>query len=357
MRQKIGFCTAADGVRIAHAVAGRGPPLVRVGNWLTHLQYDWDSPVWRHWLGAFSADRMLVRFDLRGSGLSDPDPADLSMDAWVRDLEAVVDAVGLERFPVLGLCQGGAIATAFAARYPERVSRLVLYDTYVSGALVEGADRRAAEEAEALGRMIEIGWGRGDTPAFRELFANLLMPEAPPELPKWLADLQRRTASPGTARRLWNAFHRIQIAEAAPQVQAPTLIFHVTGDAMVPFEQGRRLASLIPGARFVALDGHNHILLPQEPAWQRFITEAQEFLAEGEPTALEAGFTDLTARERLVLDLIARGLANTEIAETLFLTPKTVRNYVSRIFAKLNVQHRAQAIVLAREAGLGRRPE
>lgn len=354
MRQRIGFCTAPDGVRIAHATVGRGPPLVRVSNWLTHLEHDWSSPVWRHWLEAFSDTHTLIRSDLRGSGLSDRIPAELSLGAWVGDLEAIVDDLGLERFALLGLCQGGAIATAYAACHPDRVDRLILYDSYVQGAHAAG-DAKAADRADALGRMIEVGWGQ-DLPAYRQVFADLLMPEAPAELPRQLAELQRHTASAAMARRLWNAFHAIDVSADAPHVRAPTLVFHVAGDAMVPIEQGRRLASLIPGARFVELEGRNHILRADEPAWARFVDEARAFLAEDGDTApvLTAPFDALTPRERAVLDEIARGRTNAEIAEALSITPKSVRNYVSRVFARLGVEHRAQAVVQAREAGFGR---
>lgn len=355
MRQRIGFCTATDGVRIAHAVSGRGPPLVRVSNWLTHLEHDWASPVWQHWLEAFSETHTLVRSDLRGSGLSDRAPGELSLEAWVGDLETIVDDLGLDRFALLGLCQGGAIATAYAARHPERVDRLLVYDGYVKGAFAHGDDKEA-ERAEALGRMIEVGWGQ-DLAAYRQVFADLLMPDAPPELPRRLAELQRYSATAATARRLWDAFHAIDVSAEAPRVRAPTQVFHVNGDGMVPIEQGRYLASLIPGAAFVELDSRNHILLADEPAWERFVEEARAFLAGDDAAAAappaDTPFADLTPRERAVLDRMAGGLSNAEIAEALCITPKSVRNYVSRVFDKLGVAHRAQAIVQARDAGFG----
>jgi len=354
MRQRIGFCTAPDGVRLAHATAGRGPPLVRVSNWLTHLEHDWSSPVWQHWLRAFGDSHTLIRHDMRGSGLSDRSAEDLSVAAWVADLETVVDDLGLDRFALLGLCQGGAIATAYAARHPERVSRLILYDAYVQGAYAGRRNDAAREQADALGQMIEVGWG-DDLPAYRQLFASLFMPDASEQLTHALAELQRRTASPETARRLWHAFHAIDVSADAPHVRAPTQVFHVSGDAVVPLEQGRRLATLIPDARFVELDSRNHILLADEPAWPRFLDEARAFLAEDETAdpAAAAAFTELTPRERAVLDRIARGLTNAEIAEALSITPKSTRNYVSRVFTKLGVEHRAQAVVQARNAGLG----
>jgi pimeloyl-ACP methyl ester carboxylesterase/DNA-binding CsgD family transcriptional regulator len=355
MKQRIRFCTSRDDVRIALATAGEGPPLVRVNNWFTHLELDWDNPVWRHWSEALVERRTLVRYDPRGSGLSDRDVTDFSLDAMVTDLEAVVDALELRRFPLIGLCQGGAIAVAYAARHPERVSRLVLYDSYPYGAFVEEAGEKLARQAQAFSQMIEVGWGR-KAGAFREIFANLLMPEAAGHQLKWIGELQRRSASPGTACQLWNAFNTFDIRLEAPKVTAPTLVFHVRGDAMVPFEAGRRLAAAIPNARFVPLEGKNHILRADEPAWTVFKKELNEFLGADEPADASApgGFTALTAREREILDRIARGQTNAQIADGLRIAEKTVRNHVTSVFSKVGAEHRSQAIVIARKAGLGR---
>lgn len=368
MKQQIRFCHAPDGVRIAYATTGTGPPLVRVTNWLTHLNLDWESPVWHHWFKALSQGHQLVRYDARGTGLSDRLVDTLSLDAWVQDLAAVVDALQLDRFPLLGLCQGGAIAIAYAARYPQRVTRLVLYDSYVRGAFVQHAQHpehnRAAEdtspekarEAEALAEMIQVGWGQ-EAAAFRQVFTNLLIPGATTEQQRWFAELQRRTVSARTAARLWRLFHSLDVRQLAPQVTVPTLVLHVRGDRMVPFEQGLELASLIPHARFVPLEGKNHILRPDEPAWTHFLSEVQDFL--GTPASASSGdelladFAALTPREREVLDLLARGLANSEIVERLVISPKTVRNHVTRIYSKLQTDTRAQTVVLAREAGFG----
>jgi pimeloyl-ACP methyl ester carboxylesterase/DNA-binding CsgD family transcriptional regulator len=355
MKQTIRFCTSRDGVRIAFATAGHGPPLVRVNNWFTHLEIDWDSPVWRHWTEAFAHRRTLIRYDPRGSGLSDREVTDFSLDAWVADLEAVVDAASLRRFPLVGLCQGGLVAIAYAARHPDRVSRLVLYSAYVHGAYVDGVAEKLAKQAQTLSQMIEIGWGR-EAGAFREVFANLLMPDGGKEQLKWIGELQRRSASPETACRLWNAFHAFDIRGETDKICVPTLVFHVRGDAMVPFEAGRRVAAMIPNARFVPLESKNHILLPQEKAWSVFCKELDDFLNADEPmeTAVSSAWSDLTERERQLLDGIARGLTNAEIAERLHISEKTVRNHISSIFSKLGVEHRAQAIVAARKAGLGR---
>jgi pimeloyl-ACP methyl ester carboxylesterase/DNA-binding CsgD family transcriptional regulator len=354
MTQRIQFCTSNDGVRIAFATAGHGPPLVRVNNWFTHLDIDWESPVWRHWLEAFTDRRMLVRYDPRGSGLSDRDATDFSIDAWVADLEAVVDELDLHRFPLIGLCQGSSVAIAFAARYPERVSRLVLYSGYLHGAYVDGVGEKIARQARMLSQMIEVGWGR-ESGAFREVFANLLMPDGGREQLKWIGELQRRSASPETACRLWDAFHAFDIRDEAPKITMPTLVFHARGDGMVPFEAGRSLAAMIPNARFVPLESKNHILLPREKAWTTFRRELDEFLDADESIGTKPGseLFDLTKREGQLLDEIARGLTNVEIAQRLRISEKTVRNHISSIFSKLGVEHRAQAIVAARKAGLG----
>lgn len=355
MKQHIRFCTSVDGVRIAFATAGAGPTLVRVNNWFTHLELDWGNPVWRHWSEALAQRRTLVRYDPRGCGLSDRDAADLSLDALVSDLAAVVDALKLHRFPLIGLCQGGAVAVAYAARHPERVSRLVLYDSYLHGAFAGDAPERLAKQARAFAQVIELGWD-GSVAAYRELFANLLMPEAGAQALKWIAELQRRSASAATACSLWNAFNAFDVRGEAPKVAAPTLVFHVRGDAMVPFEAGRRLAAAIPNARFVPLEGRNHILRADEPAWTTFGKELDDFLGADEPRddiAADA-LVALTARERQLLDCIARGLTNRQIASCLHIAEKTVRNHVTSVFSKLGAGHRAQAIVIARKAGLGR---
>jgi pimeloyl-ACP methyl ester carboxylesterase/DNA-binding CsgD family transcriptional regulator len=354
MKQQIRFCTARDGVRIAFATAGEGPPLVRVNNWFTHLEHDWVNPVWRHWSELLADRRTLVRYDPRGSGLSDRDPANVSLDALVSDLNAVVDAQGLSRFPLIGLCQGGAIAVAYAARHPERISRLVLYDSYLHGAFVD-AGEKLAHQARTFAQMIELGWGR-KVGAFREMFAGLLLPEGGEGQQKWIGELQRHSASPTMACRLWNEFNSFDVRAEAAKVTAPALVFHVRGDAMVPFEAGRRLAATLPNARFVPLEGRNHILRADEPAWLVFKKELNEFLGLDEQTgdAEARELATLTSREREILDRIARGLTNTQIADQLHIAEKTVRNHVNHVFSKLDARHRAQAIVIARKAGLGR---
>lgn len=356
MDQTIRFCRAPDGVRIAYATSGEGPPLVKAANYLTHLEREWNGPVWHHWLRGLAQHRTLIRYDARGSGLSDRDVSEFSIQAWVRDLEAVVEATGLARFPLLGISQGASVAVAYAAKHPERVTHLILYGGYARGRFNRNLTPQQVQEAETLINAIRIGWGH-ENPAFRQLFTTQLMPGGSKEQMWSLNELARVSASPETAARMERALYHIDVSHLAPRLTVPTLVLHARQDAAIPFEEGRHLATLIPDARFVPLDSKNHILLDGEPAWTRFLAELHAFLgtlqSEPEPVAPHHLFPELTPREQEVLVLIAQGLDNTAIAEALTITPKTVRNYVSRIYSKLGVDRRAQAIVLAREAGLG----
>jgi pimeloyl-ACP methyl ester carboxylesterase/DNA-binding winged helix-turn-helix (wHTH) protein len=277
--QQIRFCTASDGVRLAYATSGSGPPLVKPANWLTHLEYDWESPVWRHWLHELSRDHTLVRYDERGCGLSDRDAVDLSFDAWVADLETVVDAMGLERFPLIGISQGCAVAVAYAVRHPERVSRLVLYGGFARGVIAKAKTPEQLDEVTMVTRNIPLGWGQ-DNPAFRLFFAARFLPEGTPEQMRWFSDLQRITTSPRTGARLLDTAATLDVTALAPRVRVPTLVLHATGDGVATFGEGRKLAALIPGARFVPLEGRNHVLLESEPAWPRFVEQVRSFLAE-----------------------------------------------------------------------------
>lgn len=353
MEQEIHFCTAVDGVDIAYATCGGGPPLVKTANYLTHLEHDWNGPVWQHWLRGLSRHHTLVRYDERGSGLSDWTVDNLSLDAWVQDLEAVVDALGLARFPLLGISQGAAVSVAYAVKHPDRVSHLILYGGYARGRFHRDCSAQARLEAETMINVMRVGWGQ-ENPAFRQLFTTMLMPDATSAQIACLNELARISATPENAATMERAFYDIDITELAPQITTPTLVLHGRADAAIPFEEGRLLASLIPNARFVPLQSRNHILLATEPAWRRFLAELDTFLGAGEDTAVTP-FADLTPRELDVLELLAQGVSNDTIANQLTIAPKTVRNYVSRIYRKLGVERRAQAIVQAREAGMGQR--
>jgi len=350
-RQQVRFCTSFDGVRLAYASVGDGPPLVKAPNWMSHLEYEWESPIWRHWIEGLSRLRRYIRYDARGCGLSDRDPPEISFEASVRDLEAVVDTMKLERFALLGMSQGGGIAIPYAIRHPERVSHLVLYGAQARGHLMRGLGDKAIDEALLVSKLVEIGWGTRN-PAFRQVFANQFLPNASSELLQAFDELQRHSSSPRDALRILQTVMQADVSAQAPAIACPTLVLHATKDAIIPFDEGRLLASLIPGARFVALESANHILLEAEPAWRRFLDELDAFL----PSRRAKDFDALSARERELVELLARGLDNHQIAAHLELTEKTVRNMVSTVLGKLLVETRAQAIIKAREAGFGAAP-
>jgi class 3 adenylate cyclase/pimeloyl-ACP methyl ester carboxylesterase len=277
LHQEIRFCTASDGTRIAYATVGKGPPLVKTANWMNHLEYDWESPIWRHLLHGLARDHRLVRYDARGNGLSDWDVGEIAFEAFVQDLETVVETAGLKRFALFGVSQGCAVSVAYAARHPERVSRLVLYGGFAQGRRKRGAEEVA--QSEAFLTLMRQGWGQ-DNPAFRQIFTSLFLPEGTPEQVKWFNELQRMTTSPENAVRLRRAVDDIDVTDLLPKVRAPTLVLHCRGDAVQPFSEGRRMAALIPNARFVALEGKNHLILDFEPAWRRFVDEIESFLAD-----------------------------------------------------------------------------
>ena len=274
--QRIGFCRSRDGTRIAYAESGGGPPLVKAGHWLTHLEHDWQSPVWAPHLERLGRNFRLVRYDQRGNGLSDWDIGPLSLECFVDDLEAVVDAAGLERFALFGSSQGVPIAIAFACRHPERVSRLVLYGGFEQGRLLRMKESERAQ-AEAILTLMRHGWGRPGS-AFIDAFAALFIPDGNREQIDSLVDLQRRTTSPDNAVALRMAVDRFDVSDQLERVAAPTLVIHAQHDSVQPLDQGRQLASRIPGAEFVLLDSRNHILLPEEKDWPLLFDRLERFL-------------------------------------------------------------------------------
>ncbi|MDX1416137.1 MAG: alpha/beta fold hydrolase [Candidatus Promineifilaceae bacterium] len=361
MKQEIRFGMSYDGTRIAYAIHGQGYPLVRASTYLTHLEYDWNSPVWRHWLTDLGRHFTVIRHDQRGCGLSDWTIDNPSMNDWVADLETVVNSLDLERFALLGPSQGGSVAIEYAVRHPERISHLILYGAYGQGRFHRSPASEQKQEAEILLDLIRVGWGR-DNPAFRQVFTTLFIPEGSPEQIEWFNDLQRITTSPENAVKMETAFYHINVSKSAQKVRTPTLVLHSREDAMVTFEEGRQLAALIPGARFVSLESKNHLLLAEEPAWEHFLNEVVEFISfenlapvpyQSETTPLHHLDT-LTKRESEVLELIAQGFDNQQIANRLFISQKTARNHVSNIYSKMGVDNRSQAIVAARQAGFGR---
>jgi pimeloyl-ACP methyl ester carboxylesterase/DNA-binding CsgD family transcriptional regulator len=348
-RQHVRFCTSSDGVGLAYASIGRGPPLVKAPNWLSHLEYEWQSPLWRHWLDGLSRRHTFVRYDARGCGLSDRNPPEISLEAWVRDLEAVVDAAQLERFPLLGMSQGASIAITYANRHPERVSHLILFGGFARGRLMRGLGQQAIDECMVMGKLIELGWGNSNR-AFRQVFATQFFPDATPDMIDEFDALQRHSSSAQDALRIVQVAMQTDVSAACRNIKCPTLVIHCDEDGRIPFDEGRLLASLIPGARFVPLKSRNHILIHSEPAWARFLEELDAFLP-GDAAGGE--FCGLTARERELLEYLARGLDNHQIAAHLDLSEKTVRNMVSSILDKLEVESRSAAIVRARTAGFG----
>jgi len=275
LKQVIKYCRTPDGVRLAYATAGSGPPLVKTANWLNHLEYDWESPVWQHLVRGLARKHTLIRYDARGNGMSDWDVETLSLDAWVSDLETVVDGAGVDRFPLLGVSQGCAVSIAYAARHPERVSHLILY-----GGFALGATKRSSAESElraAMTTLVRHGWG-ADNSAFRQMFTAQFIPGATPEQAAFFNELQRRTTSPECAARYLETSGNLDVTELLGKVTTPTLVMHARGDARVPFEAGRSMAAGIPGARFIPLHGQNHLFLEHEAASERFFEEIEFFL-------------------------------------------------------------------------------
>ncbi len=352
--QRIRYVRTADGVQLAWAEAGSGPVIVKAANWLTHLEYEWESPVWRHWIRFFSDHYHYIRYDERGCGMTDRNVGDLSLDRWVADVEDIVAAAGLrEPFTMLGISQGGAICVAYAVKHPDRVSKLVLYGGYARGPFRRGdADR--ASFYQAMIDLVRLEWG-SDNPTFRQVFTSRFAPEGTDEQLGWYNDLCRKTLTPDIAAKLLESRAMIDVTDLLGDVRAPTLVLHARGDVVVPIMEGHILAAGIPGAQFVELDSKNHVLLEHEPAWKRFCDEVLEFTGlKGSRYGEDAAFASLSRREREVLMLMTEGLGNAQIAERLYISEKTVRNHVSNLFDKLGVWTRAQAIVFALERGFKR---
>jgi len=338
--QEIRFCRGASGVRIAYAVHGSGPPLVIVSCWLSHLRYDWQSPVWRHFLDDLGTLATVVRYDERGFGLSDWTIDDFSLEARLGDLEGVIEAIGLDRFAVLGMSGGSTVAMAYAARHPERVTRLVLYGT-ACGMPVSFEDDALVEEETYRG-LIRVGWARED-PVFRRVFTSRFIPDATEEQMRWFDGLQRMSTSPENAVASRVARQEVDIADELPRIVAPTLILQAVGDRMTTFDNAPFVAALIPSSRLVPLESDNHILLADEPAWEVFLHELGAFLepdrhAQGH---VPAAIHELSPREIDVLRLAATGRSNDAIAAKLGLSVRTVERHLSNAYGKLGVSGKA----------------
>ncbi|MFJ9559351.1 alpha/beta fold hydrolase [Streptomyces fuscichromogenes] len=277
--QTIRFCRTADGTRIAYATVGSGPPLLKAANWMSHLDLEWTTPVWSHWLGGLARNRRLVRYDERGCGLSDWTVPGFTFDYWVDDLHTVVEATGLGRFPLLGVSQGAAVAVAYAVRHPERVSRLVLAGAYARGRQVRARTEAEREEAALDLDLARVGWLHQD-PRFLRVFASQFLPEGTTEDWAEFTAYQRQTTSPANGVRFLEEFARIDVSAIAHQVTCPTLIIHSRDDERVPVAQAGELAALIPDSRLVLLKSRNHLLTAFEPAWDEFLAHIDAFLAE-----------------------------------------------------------------------------
>jgi pimeloyl-ACP methyl ester carboxylesterase/DNA-binding CsgD family transcriptional regulator len=350
-KQQIRFCTGADGVRLAMATVGEGPPLVRAATWLTHVEKDAANLVSRHWVAELSRGNFYVRYDSRGNGLSDRQVERISLEAWIEDLEAVVDTLGIEKFPLLGISQGAAIAVGYAARHPERVSGLVLYGGCARGLLKRNPTQKVVDAAQAMLKAAEVGWG-ADSASFRQVFISQLFHDATAEQQRAFDEAQRLTVSGEVAVRFLQEVFALDVREMAAQVRCPTLVFHAKEDPCFPFEEGRLLASLIPGSRLVPLPSKNHMPFETETAWPMFLSEFRAFV----PSTLVPQSADarvvLTPRQLEVLREVAHGLTDKQIARKLALSPRTVEMHVANALAALRCRTRAEAVRRATELRL-----
>lgn len=357
MHQRISFCTSADGTKLAYAISGSGPPLLLTTSWVNHLEYSARMLPWNSWLEGLSRDYTLIRHDTRGCGMSDRGVRDLSLANAVADIEAVVEAAGLRHFSMLGVCSGGPAAILYAVRHPQRVSDLVLYGTWGRGRFRRPELPHEIEKARVMLDIARLGWAQ-EGHAFLRAWASVFQPGGTAEHMRCWGELQKASAEAETAVELLRSTWESDVLDTAERLRCRTLIMHAERDAVAPVHEGRLLAGRIPGARYVLLDSENHILLAQEPAWTRFLSEMRSFLLEGtacdERSAIARRLASLTSRESEVLEGVARGLGNHQIAQELGISEKTVRNNVSRVLEKLDASTRARAIVLAREAGFGR---
>lgn len=354
--QHIRFCTSSDGTRIAFATCGKGPPLLFAQHYIHHLDHDWASPIWRPWLELLSQRHMVIRYDWRGCGLSDRDGVEFSTDRYRDDLAAVVEAAGIDRFAMLAMAQGARIGMGYVADNPERISQLVLYQPSTGGRGAPGRDQAQAEAERTRFRAMELGW-QSHEQSYIRFFTSMYVPGASSEQVRAYNELLRLTTAPLTVMAMQRSFHMTDVREDVPRVRCPTMVLHSRDNAIVPFDEGRTVASLIPGARFVALDSANHVLLDTEPAWQQLVSALDDFLTHhpNQSIATLGALDELSEREKEVLELVAQGLGNSTIGKRLGISERTARNHVSTIVSKLGAGSRAQVIVRARDAGFGRK--
>jgi pimeloyl-ACP methyl ester carboxylesterase/DNA-binding CsgD family transcriptional regulator len=335
-------------------MCGNGPPLVWVAHFVHHLNFDWDSPVWRPWISALAKRHTLVRYDFRGTGLSDRTGVEFTFEKLVEDFEAVVSASGVRSFSLLAMSGGARVVLPFAVRNPDRVNRLVLYGTSPTGPLAAKARPEQADNMQVQLKAFELGWPQ-DIPGFGTFLTSLHIPDATVEQARSFNELLRLTTSVANGIALLRTLVESDMQDHLPNLRCPTLVFHPRQSAVLPFDEGRKVAALVPDARFVPLESRNHILLSTEPAWNQFVSELDEFLPYSSQRVATEPFDELTARERDVLELLAQGLSNIDISVRLKISAKTVRNHVSTVLGKLGAASRAQAVAISRDAGFGRR--
>ena len=347
-RDTVRFVQTDDNVRLAWCVTGDGPPLVKTANWLTHLEYDRNSLVWAHWQAFLEQHFRYYRYDERGIGMSERRVANLSPEMWAPDLETVVRAAKPEKpFVLLGISQGCGPALAYAAKYPEHVSKLIIYGGYL-----RGWAKRSAEEArhrKAIRELVELGWGQAN-PAFRRIYTSMFLPEGTEEQLAWFDEVCAKSTTPELAGRLMDEQGHADFSHLPEQVSVPTLVMHCIDDGVVPYSQGVEIASGIPGAEFVQIDSRNHVLLDNEPGWDLFKSVFLDFTGQTDSSE-DIAFATLSDRERDVLAKITEGCSNKDISEQLFISEKTVKNHITKLFEKLGVSNRSQAIVKARDGG------
>lgn len=279
-RQRVKFCTTSDGVRLAYASVGKGYPIIKAANWLSHLEHDWDAPIWSPLFRSLSDRHHFLRYDERGNGLSDWEVKDLSFNAFVEDLETVVSASQLDKFALLGISQGASVSIEYAIRHPDKVSHLILFGGYDAGWRINASEEEIRER-EAIITLTEAGWGK-DNPAYRQIFSSTFLPSANKQELDWFNEFQRLTTSAENAARFLSVFGDIDVRHQLSKVKVPTLVIHSLRDQRIPVKVSRDIASNIPNAEFVGLESDGHLLLGREPASKVFVEAVNEFIARNQ---------------------------------------------------------------------------